>query len=69
MVDINKFNVTPGLVGKFDLTTATKEEKIEFLEAILDQYGAGNAHIVVTSKEDATKLSLASDVGGADIMA
>lgn len=69
MTDIGKYNVSEGMVGKFDITKASKEEKLKFLEAMLEQFGEGNTHIVITSKADADKISLATHVGGADVMA
>jgi hypothetical protein len=59
MAELTKFSVTRGIVGKFDMSKATMQEKLEALQAILEQYGDGNAHIVITAKDDASKLSLA----------
>jgi len=53
----------------FDLSSATLQEKLELLEALIKEVGEGNTYIVVTNQDGLDRIAHNVDMGGADILA
>lgn len=66
---LTKFGDSANLTGLFDLSSATMQQKLELLEALIKAHGEGETFIVVTDKAGASKMSLSLDTMATDIMA